>query len=199
MPGGNHLNRAQSIESGRYEYNVTRHLEKAIDRLERLQEERKAESSQFEFSGFESEDVTNTEEANEGQCDAVEELRREGPPTARPSSNVPDESPTPPNDVASAKQGRASKDVEAPNNSTQTVVINPQPTDNCASNAGDQTLTKLIEQVMDPTPAAKGEKNLGSDAHYQTGRTHCAPFIETPEDAEFVDSVKSGEDLDLLE
>jgi hypothetical protein len=37
----------------RYESNVSRQLEKEIDRLERLQEEREAESSQFEPPDFE--------------------------------------------------------------------------------------------------------------------------------------------------
>jgi len=45
----------------------------------------------------------------------------------------------------------------------------------------------------------KHKSGLGSGENYQTGPTGCARFIETEEDEEYVQWVKDGKDLDLLE
>src|SRR5271169_3357807 len=64
----------------RYESSVTRHLEKAIDQLERLQEARKAASDQSEPSGLESDDANSEpDEATEKPSEAPEDLIPEQP------------------------------------------------------------------------------------------------------------------------
>jgi len=87
----------------RYESNVSRHLEKAIDLLEGLQEEREAESDQLEPSDFEE------------------------PPDVSTSSNLFDASPTTaqPHVETSAKQGSAPTDAAPPNVSAETAPSTP--------------------------------------------------------------------------
>jgi len=72
---------ARSIDKlGRYESSVSRQLEKAIERLERLQEARLAESNQFEPSDTEPDETSsNPDEATEEASGAYEDLISEQP------------------------------------------------------------------------------------------------------------------------
>jgi hypothetical protein len=186
----------------RYESNVSRQLQKTIHELERLQEEREAESNQFETSNLEADDgLSDTDEGVEERSEAPEELIPEEPQDVSTSNKGPDASLTTaqPHVETSAKQGSAPTDVEPSNRPAETAAGNPPPPENCVPNAGAQTLAKAIERAMDPAPAEEHKSGLGSGENYQTGPIGSARFIETEEDEEFVQWVKDGKDLDLLE
>ena len=177
----------------RYESKVSRQREKAIEQLERLQEARQAESNQFEPSDLESDDViSNPDEATEKASEAPEDLIPEPPQHISTSTTAPQHFET------SVKQGVAHTDGEPANKPAETAASNPPP-ENCVTNAGVQTMTKAVERAMDPAPAEEHKSSLGSGGNHKTGPTSWARFIETKEDAEFVQWVKDGKDQDLLE
>ena len=92
---------------GRYESNVSRQLEKAIERLGRLQAVRLAEANQFEPSDTEPDDASsNPDEASEQTSEAREDLTSEEPLDIETST-------TPlPHDEVSVQQGVAHTDGE---------------------------------------------------------------------------------------
>jgi hypothetical protein len=178
----------------RYESNVSRQLEKAIEQLERLQEARQMESYQFEPSDLESDDaISNPDVATEGSSESPEELKTEQPQPISTPATAPQHFET------SVKQEVAQMDGEPSNRPAETAPSNPPPPENCVTKAGVQTLTKIIDQAMSPTPAEERKSSLGSGENYRKGPTNWARFIETEEDEEIVQSVKYGRDLDLQE
>lgn len=185
----------------RYESNVNRQLEKAIDQLERLQETRAAASDQFETPGLESDDdIGEPEEATEKQCGVPEDLISEQPQGVSTSSNVPDAPRTSarPHVETSAKRGPAPTHVEPSNKPAETAENNPPPTENSIPNAGAQTLSKVVEQAMSLTPAPQHKNGLGSDENCGTNPPDCCRFIETAEDQGLVERIKRG-DFDHIE
>lgn len=178
----------------RYESNVSRQLEKAIEQLERLQEARQMESNQFEPSDLESDDaISNPDVGTEETSEAPEELNPEQPQPISPSTTAPQHFET------SVKQEVAHTDGEPSNKPAESAPSNPSPPENCVTKAGVQTLTKIIDQVTNPTPAEERKSSLESGENYRKGPTNWARFIETEEDEEIMQSVKDGKDLDLLE
>lgn len=148
----------------RYESSVSRQLEKTIDELERLQQEREAESNQFETSNLEADDaLSNTDERVEERSEAPEELIPEEPQDVSTSNKVPDASLTmaQPHVETSATQGSAPTDVEPSNRPAETAAGNPPPPENCVPSADAQTLAKLVEQAMDLLPAEEHKSGLG--------------------------------------
>jgi hypothetical protein len=141
----------------RYESSVSRQLEKAIAQLERLQEEREADSNEFDPADLESEDAINatTDEATEEQSEAPEVLIPKELQNVGTSSNVPDSflKTAQPYVEASAKQGSDPMNGEPSNKLAETAVNNPPPPENCVTNDGAQTLAKVIERAMNRTPA----------------------------------------------
>lgn len=206
----------------RYESNISRQLEKTIAQLERLQEQRAAQSDEFQASEPQYESIQQSSEGSE-------------------TSSAPEPSPTEPQDVGTTvQQGVESTDGEPPNRSTEIATSNPlrheetceapeddvststpaaqsvqdgeeqgvtnsggEPTskpagtnannlpepENCVTDAGVQMSNKTHEQAM--------EKEYGEDR--ETEPIGSSRFIETKEDEEFVEWVKSGKDLDLIE
>lgn len=186
----------------RYEANINRQLEKAFDRLARLQEARMAESNRFEPSDLESEDAnSNPDEVTDERSEAPEELIAEEPQDVSTSSRVPDASLTmaQPHVDTSAKQGSAPTDVEPLNKPTETAASNPPPPESSVPNAGAQTLAKALEQIMDPTPAEEPKSGLESREGYGTGRTYPRRLAETAEDEQMIERIKRGDDLEQIE
>jgi len=182
----------------RYESNINRQLEKAIDQLEHLQRAREAASGQLETTGLESDDaISELDEATEKQSDAPKDLIPEQPQGDGASSSAPDAAlkTAQPHVARSAKQDPAPTYVEPSNKLAETAGNNPAPP---KPNAGAQTLSKVIEQAMSPTPAPQRKDGLGSDENYGTNPPDCSRFIETAEDQELVERMKRG-DFDHLE
>ena len=178
----------------RYESNVSRQLEKAIEQLERLQEARQMESNQFEPSDLESDHaISNPDVATEETSEAPDDLNPEHPQHIITSTTAPQPFET------SVKQGVAHTDGEPSNTPAQTAPSNPSPPENCVTKAGVQTLTKIIEQAMNLTPSEEHKNSQGSGENYRKGPTNWARFIESEEDEKIVQSVKYGKDLDLLD
>jgi hypothetical protein len=120
----------------RYESNVSRQLEKAIDQLERLQEARKAASDQSEASGLESDDANSEpDEATEKPSEAPEDLIPEQPLGVSAPSNAPDASLTtaPLHFEASSKQASAPIEGEPSSRPAETAASNPPPENGVAS------------------------------------------------------------------
>lgn len=186
----------------RYESNISRQLEKTIDRLERLQKARKEASNQSEFSDLESDDaISNPDEVTDEPSAAPEELIPEEPQDVSTSSKVPDASLTTPQPhvETSVKQWSAPTEMEPSSKPTETAASNPLLPENCVSNAGAQTLAKAIEEAMDPTPADQHESGFGSGENYGIGRYFPRRLAESEEDEEMIERIKRGDDLDQLE
>jgi hypothetical protein len=186
----------------RYESNVNRQLEKAFDRLDRLQNARKAASNKFEPSDLESDNsINNPNEVTDERSEAAEELILEEPQDVNTSSKVPDASLTTPQPHVEtcAKQESASTDVEPLNKPTETAASNPPPPENCVPNAGAQTLAKAVEQAMDLIPADQPKGCLGSDENEGIGRYFPRRLAESEEDEEMIERIKRGDDLEQLE
>ena len=184
----------------RYESTVSRQLEKAIDQLERLQEAREAESNQFEPSDLESDDaISNTDEATEEGSEAPEDPIPEEPQDVSDSSIPPDAPLTTAPQCRNQRQarvgsyGRASRRI---NQQKPPQIIRRHPR---IAMLACKRSTKVFEQAMGPTPAEEHKNSLGSRENYETDPTDSNRFVETEEDAEFVQWVKYGKDLDLLE
>jgi hypothetical protein len=156
----------------RYESNLRRQLEKTLDRLERLQEERETESDQFEPSDIESGDVP------EEQQDATT------------SNDVPEAFQTITEPHVETSTGQAS---------VMTVVKPWNKPVESAPTAPPHPLVKVVEQVLDLTPAEQPEKGSGSDGNCETYPNSFRSLIETPEDAELVERIKRGDDLEELD
>jgi hypothetical protein len=161
----------------RYESTVSRQLDKAIDYLERLQEERQAESNQFETSDLEAHapaDVVPEEPQEVSTCTA-------------------------PDVEASAKQGSAPIDGEPSNRTAETTASNPPPPQNCATKAGGEALTKPIEQAAGLAPGEEHNSGFGSGKKCETNPTYSNRWVETAADDEMVERIKRGDDLGQLE
>jgi hypothetical protein len=173
----------------RYESNISRQLEKAIDQLERLQEAREAESNQ------------NTDEATDEGFEAPEEPMPEEPQDGSASSNLPDAPLTTaqPQVETNAKQVSAPTEAEPSNKPAEPAAINPPPPENRVPNAGAQTLAKAIEQAMDPTPEEQHKSGFASRECYETDAIGSSRFVETEEDVELIERIKRGDDLEDLE
>jgi hypothetical protein len=140
----------------RYESNVSRQLEKAIEQLERLQEARQMESNQFEPSDLESDDaISNPDVATEETSESPEDLNPEQPQPIRASAAAPQPFET------SVKQGVAHMDGEPSNKPAETAPSNPPPPENGVTKAGVHSLTKIIDQAINPTPAEERKSSLG--------------------------------------
>src|ERR1700751_2944802 len=113
---------------GRYESNVSRQLEKAIERLGRLQAVRLAEANQFEPSDLESDDaISNPDEASEQTSEARED------PAPEESLDIKTSTTPPPHVEASVQQGVAHTDGEASNKAAETARSNPPLSENYAT------------------------------------------------------------------
>jgi hypothetical protein len=90
----------------RYEANISRQMEKAINRLEHLQQERKG-------ADFESDDATD--EATDERSEVPDGLIPEGQPSVSSSINVPNASVTtaPPQRETGVKEGSAPTDEDS--------------------------------------------------------------------------------------
>lgn len=185
----------------RYEGSVSRHLDKAIDRLERLQEARKAESNRFEPSNLESDDaIWNPDETTDERSEAPEELIPEEPQGVSTSSRLPDAplTTTQPHVETSVKQGSAPTDMESLNKPTENVASDLPP-DNSIPSACEQKLAKAVEHAMDPTPAEQRKSGTGSGEHYGTVGPYPRRLAETAGNVEMIERIKSVDDLDQLE
>ena len=140
----------------RYESNISRLLEKAINQLERLQATRKAESSQSEDSNLEAADALSNDEATYEPSEAPRELITEEPPDLGTSGNVPDGSQTtaPQLIETGAKQESSSVNGEQPNK--------PAETPAGSASASVSTLANIIEKVAGLAPADERKCTLGS-------------------------------------
>ena len=175
----------------RYESNVSRQLEKAIERLERLQEEREAESNQFEISNLEADDASSdTDDATEDGAEAPEEVLPEEPPDASTPNNAPHTPLTTaqPYLEASAEPEPSPQNSEPSKTSAGATVNNPQPPEISTTSTGARIMTEENEQAKDPVPAEKHQSNLGSGED-SIGSSR---FIETAEDEKLVERIKSG-------
>lgn len=139
---------ARSIDKlVRYESSVSRQLEKAIEQLERLQEERQADSNRFESFDTESSDaVSNPHEATAETAEVREDLAPEQPLDIETSTT------TPQHVEASVQQGSAHTDGESSNKTAETAPSNPPP-GNGAVKTPEPWLAKAIEKAISPTPA----------------------------------------------
>jgi hypothetical protein len=186
----------------RYESNISRQLEKTIDRLERLQKARKEASNQSEFSDLESEDaISNPDEVTDEPSAPPEELIPEEPQDVSTSSKVPDASLTTPQPhvETSVKQGSAPTEMEPSSKPTETAASNPPQLENSVPGAGAQSLTKAVEQTMDPTSAEQHKGSLGSGEYHGIGRYFPRHLAESEEDEEMIERIKRGEDLNQIE
>jgi hypothetical protein len=177
----------------RYESSVSRQLEKAILQLERLQEKRKAESSQFEPSDLESDDATNnTDEAPGEPSEAPEELIPEEPPCVTTSIHLPDSSPrtVQPQSEASVTVGSAPVDEDPAKKSVQGAGGTPPPAENGGPKAGTETPAMAIEQATDLTPAERHNGAGESGENCETDRIGSSCWIETAQDAELIERIK---------
>jgi hypothetical protein len=139
----------------RYESTVTRQLEKVIDRMERLQEKRHAESNLLEPSDLEADDaISEPDEETQQRSEAPADVVPEEPREVSTSSTAPDVE-------ASAKQGSAPVDGEPSNRQAETSASNPPTPENCATKNGGQTFAKLIERVAGLPPAEEHNRDLG--------------------------------------
>ncbi len=169
----------------RYESSISRQLEKAIEQLERLQEAREAVSDEFETSDLESDDATcESDEGTEESSEAPEDLIPKKPQGDRTSSNAADATLT---TVPLPVEGEASR------RPAETAANNPPPENSVLPIAGAQTLAKLIEQALDPSPAGQDKNGLASGENYGTNPPNCSRFIETAEDEELVERIKRGD------
>lgn len=186
----------------RYESNISRQLEKTIDRLERVQKARKEASNPSEFSDLESDGaISNPDEVTDEPSAAPEALIPEEPHDVSTSSKAPDASLTTPQPhvETSVKQGSAPTAMEPSSKPTETAASNPPPPENYDPNTGAQTLAEAIERVMDPRPADQHESGLGAAENYGIGRYFPRRLAESEEDEKMIEQVKRGEDLDELE
>jgi hypothetical protein len=154
---------------GRYESNVSRQLEKAIERLGRLQAVRLADANQFEPSDLESHDaISNPDEASEQTSEARED------PTPEEPLDIETSTTPPPHIENSVQQGVEHKDAEPSNEAAETA-SNPPPPQNYATKAREPWMAKAIEKAMSPTPAEEHKGTLGSGENYQTGAAERTP------------------------
>ena len=98
-----------------------------------------------------------------------------------------------------AKQVSAPTEAEPSNKPAEPAANNPPPPEKCVPNAGAQTLANAIEQAMGTTPAEQQKSGLGSREIYETDAIGSSRFVETEEDAEMIERIKRGDDLEDLE
>jgi hypothetical protein len=156
----------------RYESNVSRRLDKAIARLERLQEERETQSNQFEPSDFESGEAPKEPDDVSTSINTSEVFQTIKEPHVE----------------TSAKQGSVPTVVEPSNKPVEITPSKPP-----------QSLHEVVELAIDPAPVEQPKSGITSDENCGTNPISSNRFVETAEDAEFIERIKRGEDLDLLE
>jgi len=146
----------------RYESNVSRLKERAINELERLQAARKAESSQFEDSNLEADDALSNDEATDEPPEAPQELIVEEPPDVSTPSSIPDGSPTtvPQLIENGAKQESSSVTGEQSDK--------PAETPAGSAPASVSTLANMIEKVAGLAPADEHQCTLGFGENFGT-------------------------------
>jgi hypothetical protein len=177
----------------RYESNISRLLEKAINQLERLQAARQAESSQFDSSNPEADDApSNTDDTPEEQPDAPEELTPEVTQEVSTSSSAPNASPTTAQKhvESGAKQGSVPVNGEQSNKTPETPAG--------SAPASVSTLAKIIEKVAGLTPAEEHKSSLGSHDNHETDSIGSDKWVESREDEEMIERYKRGDDIDEL-
>ena len=172
----------------RYESNVSRLKERAINELERLQAARKAESSQFEDSNLEADDALSNDEATNEPSEVPQEPVSEEPPDVTTPSSVPDASPaTAQQNVApGAKQGSVPVNGQQPNKT-------PETPEGSAPTSGS-ILTKAIEKVAGLPPAEEHKSSLGSHNNHETDSIGSNKWIESREDEEMIERYKRGDE-----
>jgi len=176
----------------RYESNISRLLEKAINQLERLQAKRKAESSQSEDSNLEAADALSNDEATDEPPEAPQELIVEEPQDVTTPSSVTDASPATAQQhvETGAKQGSVPVNVEQPNKTPKT----PEG----SAPASGSIFTKTIEKVTGLPPSEEHKSSLGSHDNHETDSIGSNKWIESREDEEMIERYKRGDDTDEL-
>ena len=186
----------------RYESTVSRQLEKAIDQLERLQEQREAETNDFEPTDLESNNaITKTDEATAEGSEPPEDPISGADREVSDSSVAPDAPvTTAQNDEAGAKQASAPMNERPSNRPPETAIDNPPAPENCASTVAVQTLTKLSEKADLPliSPAEEPKDSRESGENHKTNPTYSNRFIETAEDQELIGQIKRENSLESL-
>jgi hypothetical protein len=169
----------------RYESNISRLRDKTIDRLERLQAARQAESSQLDLLNLAEDDAISNDDASEGLNEAPQEPELGEPQDGRTSSSGRAAIPAKPGlDVETgSKQESAAVDGEQPNE-----VANP-PAGSAA--ASGSTLVKTIEKAagLPPAEERKSPESRESPDTYSVGSNN---FVESRED----ERIKRGDDVE---
>jgi hypothetical protein len=161
----------------RCESSVSRQQEKAIQRLERLQEARQAESNQFEPSDIDSNNaISDPDEATEEISEAPEDFIAGHPQHGSSTTAQQDVE-------ATVTRESATTDEDPSNVPAETTASEPPPPGNCGQNAGAQSLAAAIEQVMDPTPPEQHESGVASRENRETDGVGSSCWVETAEDA----------------
>jgi hypothetical protein len=161
----------------RCESSVSRQQEKAIQRLERLQEARQAESNQFEPSDIDSNNaISDPDEATEEISEAPEDFIAGHPQHGSSTTAQQDVE-------ATVTRESATTDEDPSNVPAETTASEPPPPGNRGQNAGAQSLAAAIEQVMDPTPPEQHESGVASRENRETDGVGSSCWVETAEDA----------------
>ena len=142
----------------RYETSINRQLEKAIERLERLQEARLADSNQFKSADGKSDDApSNPDEATEATQEVPEDLIRQLSQRIGTSSTAPQQA------EGSVKKDLAPTEGKPSNKQAEGAVdigdTEPKP----------QVLAKMVEQAMNLSAEGKPKSALGTGENYKTG------------------------------
>lgn len=174
----------------RYESNVSRLRDKIIDRLERLQEARKAEESQYGLSNPEADEaVSNTEEATDEPSEVPQEpIPEELPDVSIPSSGPAVSPATTQLEVESgAKQASVPVNGEQPNETPETL--------EGSALASVSILTKPIEKATGLPPAEEHKSSLGSHDNHETDSIGSNKWVESLEDEKMIEEYKRGSDF----
>ena len=173
----------------RYESNISRLCDKTIERLERLQAARQAESSQLDSSNLEEDDAVSSDEGTEEPSEARPEHIPAEPQDVGTSGSVPAASPTTAQQHAesNAEQELAPADGRQAHAPAE-AAVSSEPT-------GVSPLVNIIEKAAGLPPAEERDSSLESRENHETDSIGSLNFVESREDEEMIERIKRGDNL----